>query len=122
MKKKLLISFFILMGMFAFAPSAKCADNESATYYYNEAIDFYRQDDVDQSVKYFAKAISINPNFFEAHYNIAQILISLGRYDEALKSLEKIMQLRPQDSENIYTIGKVYYKKGQYLKAYEYLL
>ena len=61
MKKKVLISFFILFNLMGLqgicAESSKEADRalEQAAMYYNEAIDLYKQDDVEKSIDYFEK-------------------------------------------------------------------
>ena len=94
---------------------------EKATMLYNDAIDLYRQDDVEKSIKYFMQALELKPDFYEAHYNLAQILMSLNRNDEALKSLEIIARLKPGDNENLYNLGKTYYKKGYLSKSFENL-
>ncbi|MBQ8848228.1 MAG: tetratricopeptide repeat protein [Candidatus Gastranaerophilales bacterium] len=120
MKKNLIISLFILMSLTAFNPTF--ADTkEDATIFYNEAIDLYRQDDVDKSIELFSKAIELNPDFYEAHYNLAQILMSVNKNEEALKSLEKITKLRPNDSEALYNIAKIQYKQGFLSNSYETL-
>ena len=124
MNKKTLISFLVLFSLMinpAFSHNSKVDDLElleEATTYYNQAIDFYKQDDVDRSIDYFEKAIKIKPDFYEAHYNISQILMSLNKNDEALKSLEEIAKIKPYDTENLYNLGKTYYKKGLLSKAY----
>lgn len=94
---------------------------EKATILYNDAIDLYKQDDVDKSIDYFTKALELKPDFYEAHYNLAQILMSINKNDEALKSLEEIYKIKPEDTENLYNLGKTYFKKGYLSKSYEYL-
>lgn len=91
---------------------------EDATFLYNEAIDQYKQENVEKSVELFKKAIELRPDFYEAHYNLAQILMSIEKNDDALKSLEEIAKLKPQDSETFYNLGKIYYKKGYLSKAH----
>lgn len=120
MKKKLIISFFILFLFFGWNVT-KANEVEDATLFYNEAIDLFRQDNVDKSIELFNKAIEIYPDFYEAHYNLAQILMSINKNDQALKSLEIINKLKPEDSETLYNIGRIYFKKGYLSKANEYL-
>lgn len=120
MKKKLSVLFLSLL-LFASYTTATANEMEDATVFYNEAIDLYRQSDVEKSIELFQKATQINPNFYEAHYNLAQILMSINKNDEAMKSLEKIIQLRPNDSETLYNLGRIEYKKGFLSKAYSYL-
>ncbi len=124
MKNKLLISTFLFLSLFLVnvVSGEELEDNtQQAANLYNEAIDLYGQDEVDKSIEYFTKALEIKPDFYEAHYNLAQILMSLNKNDEALKSLEEIHKLKPSDSENLYNLGKTYFKNGQLSKANEYL-
>ena len=124
MKNKLLISTFLFLSLFIsnVASGEELEDKtEQAANLYNEAIDLYSQDDIDKSVEYFNKAIEIKPDFYEAHYNLAQILMSLNKNDEAVKSLEEIQKIKPNDTENLYNLGKIYFKKGNLLKSSEYL-
>ena len=109
------------MGSKVFAQDDLEKTLEQAAIYYNEAIDLYKQDDVQKSIDYFEKAIKLKPDFYEAHYNLAQILMSLSKNDEALKSLEEIAKIKPDDPENLYNLGKTYYKKGYLSKSYECL-
>ena len=124
MNKKAIISIFLLLNVLAFDTSFAFGSKdtlEQAATYYNDAIDFYKQDKIDDSIEYFTKALELKPDFYEAHYNLAQILMSLNKNDEALKSLEEILKLKPDDTENLYNLGKTYYKKGFLSKSYEYL-
>ena len=132
MKNKLLISTFLSLSLLItnVVLGEELENNieqdikeniEQAANLYNEAIDFYKQDDVDKSIEYFTKALEIKPDFYEAHYNLAQILMSLNKNDEALKSLEEIQKIKPNDTENLYNLGKTYFKKGYLSKSHEYL-
>ena len=120
MKKNLIISLFILLSLVSFNPIF-ANEKDDATVFYNEAIDLYKQDEIDKSIELFSKATEIYPDFYEAHYNLAQILMSVGKNDEALKSLEKIDKLRPNDPETLYNIGKIQYKRGFLSNSYDYL-
>ena len=94
---------------------------ERAATLYNEAIDLYKDNDTDKSIEYFTKALEIKPDFYEAHYNLAQILMSINKNEEAIKSLEEIAKLKPENTENLYNLGKTYYKQGYLSKSFEYL-
>ena len=120
MYKKIIV---IALALFLFGSNFTVAktNNEYAVEYYNLAIDMYNSNKTAKSIKLFNKAIDLYPEFYEAHYNIAQIYMSLGRYDEALKHLEAIYKLRPKDSENLYNLGKANYQKGNLSNAYYYL-
>lgn len=127
MKNKALISLIIFLSLLnSYAYSADSEKElqkalEQAATYYNEAIDLYKQDEVDKSIDLFEKAIKIKPDFYEAHYNLAQILMSVNKNDEAIESLKEIEKIHPNDSENLYNLGKTYYKKGLLSKSHEAL-
>ncbi|MBR5304541.1 MAG: tetratricopeptide repeat protein [Candidatus Gastranaerophilales bacterium] len=124
MNKKALIIIFSLLYLFAtnitFCEEAE-NNNEKAANLYNEAIDLYGQDKIEKSIDYFIKALELKPDFYEAHYNLAQILMSLNKNDEAIKSLEEIAKIKPEDTENLYNLGKTYFKKGYLSKSFENL-
>ena len=118
MKNKFLISFLIFLSLGSIVVAN---DLEEATGLYNEAIDLYKQDEVERSLELFNQAIEIKPDFYEAHYNLAQILMSLDKDEEAFKVLEKLVKLRPDDYESLYNIGRIQHKRGYLLSAHEYL-
>ena len=119
MKNKLIISLFIL---FSLGFNQAFADKlEEAVSLYNEAIDKYNENEVDKSIELFNKAIVLDPNFYDANYNLAQILISVGKLEEAMKPLETILKLRPEDSETLYNLGRIQYKRGYLSSSFGYL-
>ena len=123
MKKRclsLFFSFFIVLTL-VYTPAVKAYTLEDATSLYNLGIDYYSQNQVQKSMEYFKKAISIDPKFYEAYYNLAQIQASYGYIDSAIKSYEKVVQLKPDDYESIYELGKLLYKRGYLNKAISYL-
>ena len=116
--KKLITLLFLLS--LTILPSY--SDNsEDATVYYNEAIDVYGEDKIEKSIELFKKAIELNPHFYEAHYNLTQILMSQEKNEEAVKVLKDILLLRPNDPETLYNIGKIQYKRGYLSDSYNYL-
>ena len=111
MKKNLIISIFLFLVL-AFNINAYADVNENAAVMYNQAIDLYKQDNINASIDLFKKAIELKPDFYEAHYNLAQILMSVEKNEEALKSLEALLTMNPNDTETLYNIGKIQYKRG----------
>ena len=125
MNKKLIISLFLSLGLaitnLSYGEITE-ENYEEAANLYNNAIDLYKSDEIEKSIEYFTKALELRPDFYEAHYNLAQILMSLNRYDEAIKSLEIIAKLTPNDTENLYNLGKLYYKKGYLSKLFSFFI
>lgn len=53
--------------------------------------------DHDRAIAEFDAAININPNFAQAHYNLAFALVLAGRHEESLPCLDKAERLSPRD-------------------------
>ncbi len=121
MKKSFIILFLTLFLTCPTFAQNTAKDIEKATTLYNQAIDLYGQDEIDKSIELFAKAVQLNPGFYEAHYNLAQILMSVDKNEEAIKSLEAILKIKPEDSETLYNLGRIQYKRGYLSKAHKYL-
>ena len=123
MKKRFLSLFFSFFSVLTlvYTPAVNAYTLEDATSLYNMGIDYYSQNQVQKSMEYFKKAISIDPKFYEAYYNLAQIQASYGYLDSAIKSYEKVVQLKPDDYESIYELGRLLYKRGYLNKALSYL-
>ena len=56
-----------------------------------------QQGALERGVRHITEAIDVRPDFAEAHYNLGNALLSLGRPGEALASLERAIRLSPKD-------------------------
>ena len=63
--KKVILSLLFL-SILVFANTANAATNTvpSATVYYNQGIDYYNSNEIQNSINAFKKAIEINPKFY----------------------------------------------------------
>ncbi len=75
--------------------------------------------DYEGAIKYFDKAVKLNPNLAEAYYNKALSLRRLGRFEEALKWYTKAIELNPTDPDFYYNRGIVRKKLGDLEGALE---
>lgn len=69
----------------------------------NEGVDHLVQGHYDVAVKHFKKALASNPNFAEAHFNLAVSLDGQGKHGEATESFKKAKELggdNPKIAEN----------------------
>lgn len=118
MKKSFFSVCFLLFFIITLAVSRAGAYTlEDATELYNLGIDYYSQNQVQKSMEYFKKAIALDPKFYEAYYNLAQIQASYGYTDAAIRSYEKVVQLKPDDYESVYELSRLLYKRGYLTKA-----
>ena len=111
------LCFSLLIVFFSCGTGVFAYTLEDATELYNLGIDYYSQNQVQKSMEYFKKAIALDPKFYEAYYNLAQIQASYGYLDAAIKSYEKVIQLKPDDYESMYELGRLLYKRGYLSKA-----
>ncbi len=118
MKKSFLLS--ILLGAAVILPSYASVEDD-ATVLYNKGIDLYEQDKIEQSIATFKKAISINPDFYEAYYNLARIQEAAGKSQDAISSYETLLKIKSDDYESAYQFASLLYKKGYLSKAKTYL-
>ena len=56
-----------------------------------------REGKLKESFEQLSKALEINPDCFDAHVNIANTLILMGRKDEALDHYRKALEIRPRN-------------------------
>lgn len=69
----------------------------------NEGVDHLVQGHYDLAFDYFEEALSTNPNFAEAHFNMAISLDGMGKHGKATASFKKANDLggsNPKISEN----------------------
>lgn len=59
------------------------------------------------------RAVTLQPEFAEAHLAQGQILLREGKLDEAAAALQTTLKLRPDDAEAHYTLGNVWQRKGE---------
>lgn len=74
----------------------------------------------DQAIIHFHKAIDIKDNWNEPRFNLAIIFYKLKRYNEAINLLEGLYNNNPKDWEAILFLGKAYHQLQQFKKANEY--
>jgi serine/threonine protein kinase/Tfp pilus assembly protein PilF len=68
----------------------------------------------------FKRAIALNPNHFDAHYEYGALLMRLTRLSEAEAELKKAVQIDPLSSRVHSMLGTAYRLKGDKEKAEEY--
>jgi len=70
-------------------------DNDWA--YLNLGAAYMLEENDEQAILSFEKAIEIKPGNTEAHYNLGLIFGRAGRYDEAVEHFEKVLQAAPEN-------------------------
>jgi tetratricopeptide (TPR) repeat protein len=68
----------------------------------------------------YKKAILINPDFADFHYNLGNVLNDLGKPYEAIDSFKKVLQILPDNSIALFNLGVTLQKLGQLDEAANY--
>ena len=74
-----------------------------------------------ESVGYLQKALSIYPDFSEAHVELGRIYDREHMYDSAVIHDEKALKLKPMNATANNNLGSVYITMGKYREAIPYL-
>ena len=70
----------------------------------------------------FQTALSVEPGYSDAHFNIANILQDLGQLDGAVQSYQKTIKINQDNTEAHYELGLTFMKLGKVdasIKSYE---
>jgi tetratricopeptide (TPR) repeat protein len=54
---------------------------------------------VDEAAAHLLKALEIDPNYSQAHYNLGNAFLQKGRVDQAIVEFQKLAALQPRDAE-----------------------
>jgi superkiller protein 3 len=102
-----------------------------AIAYYNKGVTYrlksiYANDDWELQRKYLSKAIEaykksieINPNSYDAQYNLGLAYQVSGNYDDAGRAYCKAISLAPMNYEAHYNLAILLRKMGHYQSAYD---
>ena len=50
---------------------------------------------VDEAIAHYQKALEIEPDYAEAHYNLGSVLAGRGQVDEAIAHYQKALEIKP---------------------------
>ena len=80
----------------------------------------HRSGKLEDALKAFDKAISLQPGNAELWKNLASVLIDLNRPDEALLGLQHALKLRPRYADAANLSGLILYRKERYSEALDF--
>jgi tetratricopeptide (TPR) repeat protein len=115
----------------------------NAQLYYARANNFSSLKETEKARSDYLKAISLDPQYFDAHYNMGAMLFNEGadlinrannlppakskeyealkkqadaKFKECLPYLEKAYEIRPKDFDTLNTLKQLYARLGEYVK------
>jgi len=84
-----------------------------------EGVEYLRHGNTEEAIKYFEKAIGINPSFELPWANKAKVFFDLKKYDEALECINKALELHPSWTEALKLKTVILINKGLNQEALE---
>ncbi len=74
----------------------------------------------DDALKDYKKAVSIKPDYVDAHFNLGNIFRETGDSNNAIISYKKIIEISPKHDSAMYNLGVTFQELGELDDAIEY--
>jgi Tfp pilus assembly protein PilF len=120
MRAKVLAVLSICANLaFCASSQAKIQRNQEKDpkYQYNIGLFYLNQNNVDEAVKYFVKAQSLDTRFYLALNGLGLAHSMKGRLDESVRAYQKCLEINPQFTEAHNNLGAVYQEMNLLDKA-----
>ena len=120
MRTKVLAVLSICASLaFCASSQAKIQKNrgKDPNYQYNLGLFFLNQSNIDEAVKYFVKALSLDTRFYLAWNGLGLAHSMKGRLDESVKAYQKCLEINPRFTETRNNLGTVYQEMNLLDKA-----
>ena len=72
------------------------------------------------AISYFQKSIYIKSDFFEAHFNLLQLLYDLKKFDEAILQSKECLKINSKSIDTLLLLGNLYNKLNQEKESEKY--
>ena len=90
---------------------------KDAEYWFNKGALVSTYGNNQAAVKYFQKAIVLNPNFSGAYFSQGVSFGQLGEYQKAIAQINRALKMEPQNGMYYYGRGRVYLLAGDKTRA-----
>lgn len=87
---------------------------------FEKTLGFARLDHKSKAIRYFKKALKLNPNYIDAHYNLGKTYLAKGSskdLKQAEQAFNYILKKTDQYKDTNYLLGQVFQQKKEYTKA-----
>ncbi len=113
------VGFVTVIALFLF--SLKYAFTPLIMYkaYENRPLSSTGEEDFDQALEHFEKAIQDDPQSISAYNNLGNVYLYLGDIDKAIEYYRKAIDMNSRYVSAHYNLGYVYYLQGRILEAYK---
>ena len=87
----------------------------------NVGADFLKQNQPEEAIAEFRRAVEVDPSYVAAHFNLAYAYERAQRFDEAIAQYKRALQLEPDNVFGLNNLGVLYTNKRQYDEAIKVL-
>jgi len=115
-----LIQILLVLVMATYTSVSGQTNN--STYWFYKGMTLYGEDNFNESIQAYNKAIQLNPLNEEAWSGIGVDLAALGRYNEALQAFDRATKVNSSYAEGWYNMGVIFDLQGKYflgIQAYD---
>ena len=120
--KKTLVSFFVLSFVLAINAQTTFAqrqDNEKALRFLSQGYEALKQNQLNEAVISFARAVSEDPANVRAQMELGYTLLKVGDKQAALARFERVRQIDPYNAQNFLQLGFLYLEEKRTANAEE---
>lgn len=97
--------------------TAAVPQNSAAEDYNNRGREFYENDDIENAIREFQMAVTLDPNNASYHYNLAVAYDDDDQNEQALAEYNEALRLNPSDVATLLALGYMYNENGEGAKA-----
>lgn len=111
----------LIFGFFGFLWLMKKKGNQTpnstALHWFNQGNQLLKNQQYDDAIAAYDKAIHINPNLYQLWYNRGLCLAELHQFKEAITSYQKAIKIKPDFYQAWNSLGNSFYHSQQYTEA-----
>jgi tetratricopeptide (TPR) repeat protein len=96
-KRLMNLTIVILLVSLVFSSCAGLRINSEAQYTHEQGLALFNQGRFSEAIPCFEKAVSLEPDFYQAHLYLGRSHLNLRAYGKALKPLRAAFRLSPND-------------------------
>ncbi len=95
-------------------------DKKKTEGYYQKGLVYGQQSDAEGAIECWQKAVELNPEFFDAWYNLGNAYhMEKGDFNTALKCWKRALELKPDDTDVLYNLANAYREIREFQKSSE---
>jgi len=112
-----LFAVSLLGGVFAAAQSTDAEKENRAKQYFNEGVKAKQEGKTAEAILAYQGAITLMPDYVDAHINLGGIYFEQEKFDEALKEFKAVTDKDPKNLDGLVNLGRVQYRMTRYQEA-----